>query len=350
MRTVLICCVLAVACEMSVRASEPGQPLNCSDWVILQPGFSCSPDVRFGVLTVDSVFSRRGGDLGIDNSEVMYATRLTVLASRGNGDSDLDRLELLTWANGNEEVVAYIEDRQGATVGLEDHIRPQAAFTWSWPVSNDIVRSNIVPLDPTSGNLLVPLRSFCQSSDPSHNCPSAEVYGGGWWIAGIGEYSTQCEILEGYTLATVDVLRTVPSGRSERPPALPRGLRRAGRQVAGSPVRVAVAARAEETDPNAASDRGHGPDEPCVATPPRPGGGAAIRVQLQTWSPWSSPLTEQYPAAFHVRSLLEEAPGLPATPPLVVQTAMNQTLGFDSVIVPVPAPPLAKAQPAGAHW
>ena len=39
MRTLIV--VLAVLCFLPVFASEPGQPLDCSDWVFLEPGYSC---------------------------------------------------------------------------------------------------------------------------------------------------------------------------------------------------------------------------------------------------------------------------------------------------------------------
>ena len=43
MRTLIV--VLAVLCFIPAWASEPGQPLDCSDWVFLEPGFSCTIEV-----------------------------------------------------------------------------------------------------------------------------------------------------------------------------------------------------------------------------------------------------------------------------------------------------------------
>ena len=38
--------VLAVLCFIPSWASEPGQPLDCGDWVILEPGYSCTNFAR----------------------------------------------------------------------------------------------------------------------------------------------------------------------------------------------------------------------------------------------------------------------------------------------------------------
>ena len=43
MRTPLI--VLAVLCFIPSWASEPGQPLGCSDWVFNEPGLACEVDI-----------------------------------------------------------------------------------------------------------------------------------------------------------------------------------------------------------------------------------------------------------------------------------------------------------------
>jgi len=40
--------ILLVAAQASLAlASEPGQPLDCSDWVIVKPGIGCSESPRF---------------------------------------------------------------------------------------------------------------------------------------------------------------------------------------------------------------------------------------------------------------------------------------------------------------
>ena len=38
---------VAVVCLLPAWASEPGEPLDCSDWVFLEPGLSCTPWVSF---------------------------------------------------------------------------------------------------------------------------------------------------------------------------------------------------------------------------------------------------------------------------------------------------------------
>ena len=61
MRTLLVLCVLGVVCVLPVAASDPGQPLDCSDWVLLEPGYTCQ------ALDVFADFTK-GSNLALDNT------------------------------------------------------------------------------------------------------------------------------------------------------------------------------------------------------------------------------------------------------------------------------------------
>ena len=41
MKQVSFAAILLSVVSVGAIASEPGQPLDCSDWVFLEPGFSC---------------------------------------------------------------------------------------------------------------------------------------------------------------------------------------------------------------------------------------------------------------------------------------------------------------------
>ena len=40
-------CLLSTLLLLPTWASEPGNPLDCSDWVFLEPGLSCTPWVPY---------------------------------------------------------------------------------------------------------------------------------------------------------------------------------------------------------------------------------------------------------------------------------------------------------------
>ncbi len=47
MRESLILYVLAVLCLLPAWASEPGEPLDCDDWTILEAGVNCVTEIPF---------------------------------------------------------------------------------------------------------------------------------------------------------------------------------------------------------------------------------------------------------------------------------------------------------------
>ena len=106
--------LVALACS-SALASEPGQPLDCSDWVIVKPGIGCSVSVPLDCQ--HSPICRRGANLvvGADGCR-MYVSKKLVFSCPGYGATG--RTALIEVCHGTESVVAYVDDRCGAVVDL----------------------------------------------------------------------------------------------------------------------------------------------------------------------------------------------------------------------------------------
>ncbi len=66
--------ILLVFSLLSAFASDPGQPLDCSDWVFLEPGYTCT--LTLGGLGTDTPFFDRGSTVvAVDNEGRQLAFR-----------------------------------------------------------------------------------------------------------------------------------------------------------------------------------------------------------------------------------------------------------------------------------
>lgn len=199
-RTTIAVSVFALLCVTAARASQPGQPLDCSDWVFLESGLSCTvyldpgPPNNCGPYPFHQCrFSDQRID--IDNQ----GRRYTVVFYGGSGQCGSDYGVKLVRFNGTEQqTVAYVPgrcfpDRGGYPNGEWDMAQP----LWDPTVKFDAV----------SGSMLIPLAS------------SGTGYGGVMWIASINGFAS-----------LFDILQTYVPGQSSlgfRVPVMPDGLRRA---------------------------------------------------------------------------------------------------------------------------
>src|SRR5262245_5651490 len=103
--------VLVAAAALPSWASQPGQPLDCSDMVFLLPGYRCTVFAPISsTLLPESLFLDRVGNQPIDNEGHLWA------ASGGGLDFHLYRFDGTA-----EEMVGYITLRE-ASGGREDVI------------------------------------------------------------------------------------------------------------------------------------------------------------------------------------------------------------------------------------
>lgn len=204
--------------QLCAWASEPGQPLDCSDWVFLKPGLSCAsvipPDIQGGpsgdIRT--SGWWNNGSSLATDNE----GNRLLVRSRLMNNCPDSTRVEIVSLRDGAEAVLAYAESRCNPG-GSEDVIRTTTGGTVPGPEGQYAVVGNVLAFDPISGSLYVPLssRGFCSGCNPSPQYPFNPLN----WIARLSGFAPLFEILQTYTPPA--------SALSFAVPAMPEGMRAA---------------------------------------------------------------------------------------------------------------------------
>lgn len=179
--------LLVVLVTSPIFASDPGQPLDCSDWVFFRPGLSCTMYGPFGTVE-DSEFLQRGSNVASDNTERRYILRMIL--------DEVLKTELVMWTATGEEVIARISDRPGpiGPGGTVDAVRP-----------ND---GRVLWFDAIAGRLLFELNSFCVQEGVL--CPSGVDYGGGRWIAAIEGFGGVFEISQSYIPNGSEWAFTVP--------------------------------------------------------------------------------------------------------------------------------------------
>jgi hypothetical protein len=128
----LVAGLLTAVIGSSVLASEPGQPLDCSDWVFVQPGYSCSYFFD-GHLRGDWTF-QRGSDLAVDNQGGLLR-----LGSEANGVVVV-RLDPITGDN----IIGFVHGRPN---GSGDFDRVTTSCT-PGPCAGHLV------FDPVNGRLI----------------------------------------------------------------------------------------------------------------------------------------------------------------------------------------------------
>ena len=197
-------------CLVSAWASEPGQPLDCSDWVFLEPGLSCllsSPsDVsvayageRFHVKhSQDEAFAfwTNPAVLGFDNEgRIMKLNETDTIGTCGSRPDQiaLKRLELRRFDGANDVLVAFVAER------CVDDILPRV----------DHVHFDAGTLDAENGRIALMIAADCQSREVSDPCYARE---------------TQFWALEGFTTAREILQNDGPKNRNSfRVPSMPEG-------------------------------------------------------------------------------------------------------------------------------
>ncbi len=173
--------LLSALLVSSTFASDPGQPLDCSDMVFHVPGLTCVPLVPIGELPGGDPFAldlwNRGSDLAVDN-----LGRILLIKQVSNGS-----IEILRESDTGFEAIASVTIRT-SPYGW-DGIHPRCT---GWNCGEYRVPDGIT-FDATNGRLLVPLMS--QSSVPT----CGGCYEQFKWLAAIEGFATSFEILQSYS-------------------------------------------------------------------------------------------------------------------------------------------------------
>src|SRR5262249_55367633 len=132
--------LLAVATlTMPVWASQPGHPLDCTDWVFLIPGLSCSSHVltQASSPSAPPETMRRGANRAVDNSGKFYVA----LPSGGGGNSGV---QIVMGDGETEQVIAYLPGRTYGPGQFDSAYLPA---------------SEVIEFDAVSGSLIIPIKS-----------------------------------------------------------------------------------------------------------------------------------------------------------------------------------------------
>ena len=203
----LVALLVAVALASPALASQPGQPLDCSDWVFSLPGLSCVQE------TAAAGSVGKGADAVTDNDGAVWILRPVLLDGRGGWDVNIARHELVRYINGSAEVVASITDRSAPLP--EERVRGEYSYCGgneTYCGYQGVKLANSLFFDAVKGELIIYLHSFCWAGYPGACGPNEDI----WWISHIRGLTPLFEILQSYT--------PPPSAIGFRTPAMPEGL------------------------------------------------------------------------------------------------------------------------------
>src|SRR5262245_7044658 len=91
-------------------ASQPGQPLDCSDWVPVQPSTVCVAIIPFPCTGALQFCQAAGTKTISDNDGFLLALR-TIDTGSACGAETVRRVQLVRLLDGIEEVAGYFEER-----------------------------------------------------------------------------------------------------------------------------------------------------------------------------------------------------------------------------------------------
>ena len=203
---ILVAIAAAIALATPAPASEPGQPLDCSDWVFLEPGLSCSVVRPANCATEFACLD--GNPRAIDNQE-----RLLWITSEAVGNVDCPglglnthyRLKLIALENTGERVLGYVDDRCGSVGGV-DAIRHIVNTGSSIPDRN----WGKLEFDASGGRVLIPIVSQCITGGRCPGYSPLEPPPPLYWLAAIEGFATTFDILQTYSPIQGPLSFTVP--------------------------------------------------------------------------------------------------------------------------------------------
>ena len=181
-----------VVFPLGAAASEPGQPLDCSDWVFLEPGLSCEPYVAYPCPEGDPR-CRLAPAEQLDNQGRRFRieTRLLFeLPKCPATNGFLTRYSVVAFTESTESVIGYVDERCNVSENYVDAI--------------DNVEQYFL-FEEESGRLIIDrVRSRCSEIFGCTAYESVE------WLPVISGFPTTFEILQSYNPAFAELSFRVP--------------------------------------------------------------------------------------------------------------------------------------------
>lgn len=231
--------LLGLSFCVSAFASEPGQPIDCSDWVALLPGYTCSEVLRPCPSGSPQPFAcRTGNPVVVDNEGKPIIVQRTNQGPCGNRSIFVQRFD-----DTNVQTIGYFAEKCNGP--LIDQLFPALEFQ-----NPGIQGHGATYFDEEGGRLLIPFRSACNFPGECPHYPQVE------WLAGIDGFATSFEILQTYS--PVFHLNQLPRPLHARGPRRRRLLRHLPRR-ANQPDRFHPGAAAAVRLPSFAAERGRLP-------------------------------------------------------------------------------------------
>lgn len=181
--------LVAFACS-GAFASQPGQPLDCADWVFDEPGHTCTQVSPYDCAT--NPVCVKGSNVQVDTQGRLLWTRQVQLPVNCLG-AYLYEIQVVAkdLTNGIEKVVAHLADRCNV---LADG--GYAALDTAHLLTANRNTDPAVTFDPTNGRVLLAVSADCGN----YNCWSCcNDYVGTATLTAIGGFATTLDILQTYT-------------------------------------------------------------------------------------------------------------------------------------------------------
>ena len=164
--------LFVTVCLLPAWASSPGQPLDCSDWVILEPGISCSTIIPYPC-PLPSPQCYTSSQTNIDNEGTAFYIAETLLGDGACSDCGhcIFRRELSRITpQGDITLIAYVDERCN---GLDEVDQAQNVG---------------VGFDPYSGSLYVFFQNISKGAYPA-----------AWQKLGLDGFATVFDVLQTFT-------------------------------------------------------------------------------------------------------------------------------------------------------
>ncbi len=182
--------VAAMSISTLALASQPGQPLDCSDWVFLEPGLRCETLVPFPCITAPSLNPGPECYAGtnaraIDNTGALLRLVQPDSSRTVCGSSFTNRNEIWEFRGETQRLLAYLDERCVTSSPLRMDLLGLEGL-------NAGDHSYGVVFDPISGRLIFGANPLCVG------CPPSEDYRGGTLLA-ISGFATLHEVATTYS-------------------------------------------------------------------------------------------------------------------------------------------------------